>query len=198
METTAQDCLRAYSPRPFTVDEYYRMADAGILDEGDRVELIHGCIVVRERPSPPHAGHITRLIRLFSALLRDRVLVSAQNPIEIDEYNHPQPDIALLRPRDDFYETAHPTPADVYLLVEVALTSVRADQREKVPLYARAGIRELWIVNLRDGIIEVYSDPSTDGYRGISNLEPGSRLSISAFTDVELSIDETSRALTAG
>lgn len=117
---------------------------------------------------------------------------------EIDEYNHPQPGIALLRPHEDFYETAHPTPADVYLLVEVALTSLRADQREKVPLYARAGIRELWIVNLPDGIVEVYREPSIGGYREIVKLEPGSRLSISAFTDIELSIDEVSRVLTAG
>jgi Uma2 family endonuclease len=74
----------------------------------------------------------------------------------------------------------------------------RADQREKVPLYARAGIRELWIVNLRDGLVEVYREPSTDGYREIVKLGPGSRLSISAFTVIQLSIDEVSRVLTAG
>ncbi len=192
METTAQDRI-AYAPRRFTIDEYYRMADVGILNEGDRVELIDGCIVVREPPSPPHAGHITRLIHLFGALLDDRVLVNAQNPIQIDEYNHPQPDIALLRPREDFYETAHPTPADVYLLVEVALTSLRGDHQEKVPLYARSGIRELWIVNLREGLVEVYREPSEDGYLRILKLAPGASLSVEAFTDVVLPVGKLIR-----
>ncbi len=114
---TAPDQV-SYGPRRFTVDAYYRMQEAGILTEDDRVELIDGCIVVREPASPPHASHTKRLIHLFTRLLDDLVVVSVQDPFRIDEYNHPQPDVALLRPREDFYAAEHPGPEDTILLVE--------------------------------------------------------------------------------
>lgn len=189
VETTAPNRV-SYAPRRFTVDEYYRMEEVGILAEDERLELIDGCIVVREPASPPHASQTKRLNHFFIGLLGDRVIVSVQDPFRIDNYNHPQPDVALLRPRADFYAVEHPGPEDAFLLVEIALTSLRADHQAKVPMYARAGIPELWIINLPDRLVEVYREPSQSGYRRIDKLGPGERLSIQAFPDVSFSVDD--------
>lgn len=185
VQVTVPDSV-AYSPRRFTVDEYYRLAELGILEEEDRVELLDGCIVLREPAGPSHSGHTIRLTNLLSRAVGDRALVSVQNPLEIDAYNHPQPDLLVLRPRQDFYTTAHPRPDDVYLLIEVSLSSVTGDRRVKAPLYAGAGIREYWIVDLKGGLIEVYRKPSSTGYDSIRRLNADDVLSPEALPGVEL------------
>jgi Uma2 family endonuclease len=172
--------------RRFTVTEYYQMARAGILGEDDRVELIDGEIVQMAPIGEPHSGGVIRFTWLFTQRLGDVALVSAQNPIHLDDYNEPQPDIALLRPRPDFYASAHATPADILLLVEVAETSARLDRRVKVPLYARAGIQELWLADLGRDLLTVYRDPTPDGYRTSRTLRRGARIAPLAFPDREL------------
>lgn len=106
--------------RLFTVAEYHRMAEAGILGEDDRVELIEGEIVGMTPISSRHAGQVNRLVRLFTQRLGGRAILSVQNPIRLGEHSEPQPDVALLRPRPDFYATAHPGSEDVLLVIEVA------------------------------------------------------------------------------
>jgi Uma2 family endonuclease len=132
---------------------------------------------------------VNRLTRLFIRRLGDRVVVSPQNAVVIDDYSAPEPDIALLRPSEDFYATATPQVRDVLLVIEVADTSLARDRLVKLPLYARAGVREVWIVNVPARRIEVYKGPSNDGYRESRMIDDGV-LTPEAFPDLELGIEE--------
>jgi len=116
--------------------------------------------------------------------------VSAQNPVRLNDYNEPQPDIALLKPRTDFYAEKHPAPEDIFLVVEVSDTSRDYDRNVKIPLYARAGISESWIVNLGQKRIETYRNPSPQGYEKVEIFSPGQTLSPQAFSELSLSVDE--------
>lgn len=173
--------------RRFSVEEYYLMAKAGILKEDDRVELIEGEIVEMAPIGSRHASCVIRLIQFLTQQVASRALVSAQNPVHLGEHSEPQPDISLLRPRADFYSTAHPGPADVLLLIEVADTSVEYDRGVKVPLYARAGIGEFWLVDLAGESIEVYQSPAPDGYRQVRVVRQEDRLAPEALPELELS-----------
>jgi Uma2 family endonuclease len=155
---------RELAKRWITADEYERMGEAGIFPQDARLELIGGEIFEMSPIESPHAARVKFLIGLFSRLLGGTFIVSAQDPVRPDDFSEPQPDVALLRWRDDFYRGAHPTAADVLLVVEVADTTVITDRRIKTPLYARAGIPEMWLVNTPGGQVEVYSEPSGDSY----------------------------------
>ncbi len=175
----------------FTVDDYHRMREAGILSEDDRVELIEGEIVVMSPIGKRHASAVNRLLDKFLPLqLRRKAIISVQNPIRLGEHSEPQPDLALLVPRDDFYAEGHPGPDDVLLLVEVVESSGDYDREVKVPLYARFGIREVWLVDLEKGILEVYREPSQKGYRTRQLLGDDATVSPIAFPEIELSVSE--------
>src|SRR5438105_616378 len=137
--------------RRFTVDDYYRMGKAGILTEDDRVELLDGEIVEMSPIGSPHAGGVTRCMRVLTRLLGDWAVVAVQNPVRLGPLSEPQPDVAVLKPRPDLYADSHPTPKDVFLIVEVADTSATADRQVKLPLYARAGIPEVWLLVVGTG-----------------------------------------------
>jgi Uma2 family endonuclease len=124
------------------------MGEADIFHEDDRVELIDGQVVEMSPIGPAHAGCVTRLTALFAPLAGGAATLSIQNPVILAEYQEPQPDVALLRYRADGYGTAHPQTADVLLVIEVAETSAHSDRRIKMPLYARAGVPEAWLVDL--------------------------------------------------
>jgi Uma2 family endonuclease len=156
--------------RRFTVDEYHRMVAAGILGEDDRVELLDGQVVELPPIGPAHAGGVNRLTGLLYRALGDAVTIAVQNPVVLHEYAEPQPDVAVLRPRADGYGHRHPQPEDVLLLIEVADTSGHRDRREKLPMYARAGIVETWLVDLAGDQIEVYRHPAPDGYRDVRRV----------------------------
>jgi Uma2 family endonuclease len=169
----------------FTVDEYHRMGETGIL--GEDVELLAGDIVVREPIGPHHAGTVNRLTRLWTSRLGERTIVQVQNPIELpDEDSEPQPDIALLRPRVDFYTSVHPVAADVLLLNEVVDTTAVLTRRVKIPVYARAGIREVWVVDVANGRVEIYREPTAEGYRDVRVAGSGESIVPGAFPDVRL------------
>ncbi len=174
----------------FTIDQYRRMAEAGILSEEDRVELIKGEIVEMVPIGPLHAGTVDRSARVFSSRLGSRVIVRVQNPIQIPpEDSELQPDLALLRPRPDFYTRSHPSAPDIFLAVEVVDTSAERDRRVKIPLYGRAGIPESWLVDLIAGRVEVYRRPTPDGYRDVHVLyQRGDSLAIEAFPDVAFTV----------
>jgi Uma2 family endonuclease len=148
-----------------TVADFYRMAEAGIFGEDDRVELIEGEIIDMAPIGPEHTSSVKRLNRLFDRAAGEQAIVSVQDPIRLDEHNEPEPDLALLRYREDFYRNAHPGPKDVLLLVEVAETSLRYDREIKLPLYAKHGIPEVWIVDLEKRRLEVYRRPEGETYR---------------------------------
>lgn len=176
--------------RRFTVDEYYRMADAGIFSEDDRVELIEGEIVEMAAIGSRHAGYVDKLNWILSKRLGESASLRIQHPIRLGEYSEPQPDLALVRPRPDFYTSAHPGPDDVLLLIEVAESSVDYDREVKVPLYARYRVQEYWLVDLRAGVVEVYRGPAPDGYRETQTVGRGSHLRIAALPEISLSVDE--------
>ncbi|HZF07499.1 MAG TPA: Uma2 family endonuclease [Thermoanaerobaculia bacterium] len=176
--------------RLFTCAEYETMLAAGILLEDDRVELIEGEILQMSPIGSPHAGCVKRSNRTFSRLLQSRAIVSVQDPLFLNDISEPEPDLILLRPRDDFYADSHPGPADVLLVVEVADASLGFDRRVKAPLYARSGIAELWIVDLAGQAVEVYRRPAALGYQEVRRHQRGEPLGLLAFPDLSLTVAE--------
>lgn len=174
----------------FTVSEYHSMAEAGILSEEDRVELIEGEIYRMAPIGSRHAGCVTSLIRLFAGLIGERMLLYVQNPVDLGDSSESEPDVTLLRFRNDHYASSHPTQDDVLLLVEVADTSIRFDRNVKLPAYARNGIPEFWLVDLTKNVVEVYRQPSAAGFRDVLQLRRGDRISSLAFPDLELNVSD--------
>lgn len=149
----------------FTVDDYHRMGETGILREDDRVELIEGEIVAMPPIGSPHGGRVNRLTRIMTDAVADRAVVSPQNPVVLGVRSEPEPDIALLRPRPDFYTDSLPEAADVLLLIEVADSTLHDDLHVKVPLYARHGIPEVWVVDIAHRKVLRFSQPEGGAYR---------------------------------
>jgi Uma2 family endonuclease len=176
--------------RLFSVEEYHRMADAGILGEDERVELIEGEIIQMAPIGPAHAGCVINASRLFITRLGDRAVVSPQNPVVVRPRSEPQPDLVLLRPRAVSYSRELPASQDVLLVVEVADTTVRFDRLVKARLYARAGIPEFWLCLPRDGAVEVHRAPGADGYASVTVHGPGQTVSPLAFPDVSFAVTD--------
>ena len=165
------------------------MADAGILTEDDRVELLDGDLIVMPPIGDWHAASVNRFSNFMLPPLRGRAIVSVQNPTRLDDHSEPQPDIMLLRWRDDFYEGGHPGPGDVLLLIEVSDTTVAYDRSAKLSAYARAGIPEVWIVTRQDRRIEAYSEPVEGEYANVRYAGRGESIAPEAFPDVVLEVD---------
>lgn len=174
--------------RLFTIDEYHKMAEAGIFCEDDPVELIEGEIVVMMPIGSRHAGTVKRGIRVLGEALGAAAILSVQDPVLIPPHSEPEPDIMVLRPRPDFYTASHPTVDDVLLLIDVADSSRAMDIAVKMPMYARAGIRELWIVDLTLNQIEVYRQPVQGVYQERVTLLRGGTLTILAFPEVAIPV----------
>jgi Uma2 family endonuclease len=175
--------------RRFNVDDYYAMARAGILGEDERVELLDGEVVEMTPIGIRHAACVDRLTDSFTRRFAGRAIVRVQNPVRLDGYCEPEPDVTLLRPPLDRYADAHPAPEDVLLIVEVADTSLRRDRVGKLPLYAGAGIAEVWIVNVEDREIEVYRETVGARYAKVQRLRQGSVAPL-AFPDEAIEIEE--------
>lgn len=149
----------------FTAEEFERMGEAGIFRQDARLELIDGEIFEISPIGNAHAAFVKFLNRLLSRLFGDILIIGVQDPVRLSDFSEPQPDISLLRWRDDDYRERHPTPADVMLVIEVADATVVKDRTIKMPLYARAGIAEAWLANIPEGQVEVFSAPSGGVYR---------------------------------
>jgi Uma2 family endonuclease len=160
----------------FTVREYNRMGEAGILGEGDRVELIEGEIVMMPPIGSRHAACVAYLNHFLVAAAGSEAIVRVQSPIVLDDHSEPEPDFCIAKPRADFYAAAHPAPADVLLLIEVADSSIGFDRGVKVPLYGRAGVPALWIVDLGSQRVFAYSEPSPDGFAQRRTFRAGESL----------------------
>lgn len=157
-----------------TVDEYYRMAEAGVLAPDARVELIEGEIVDMPPTKSLHAGTLSRLTALLQQCVGNRAQVRCQLPLRLGARSEPEPDLLLVKPRPDFYTSAHPTASDVLLLIEVSDTTSRYDREIKLPLYARHGVAEVWIVDLEHRMLRFFREPSGDNYADITATEtPG-------------------------
>ena len=176
--------------RRFSVREYHRMGETGILGEDDRLELLEGEIVEMAPIGSRHQATVDRLNELFSSQIAELATVRVRGPVRLGEDSEPQPDVTLLKRRADFYASEHPGPSDVLLLVEVSDTSTEYDREVKLPLYASHGIAEVWLVGLETQIIEVYSVPPATGYERVSQAVRGQRLSPESFPDLDLAVDD--------
>ncbi len=176
--------------RLFTADEYHRMAEAGILRRDEHVELIEGEILQVAPLGSRHAGRVDWLNAWFSVRLAGRVIVRIQSSVRLALRLEPEPDVALLRFRDDFYASRLPGPDDVLLIIEVADTSLPYDRDTKQRLYATAGIREFWIVDLRNMQLLVCRSPRDGRYTENTALQPGATISPLEFPELSLTVDE--------
>lgn len=175
--------------RHFNITEYYRIAAAGVLSAEDRVELIEGEIIEMNPIGSRHAACVGRLTEYLGRLAGDKTIVWVQNPVQINDYSEPLPDIALLKRRDDFYAQAKPQPTDVLLIIEVADTSVEYDRDIKTPLYAQASIPEVWIVNLPKENIEIYTRPLDNTYQETRVVERGESFTAKSITGLTINTD---------
>lgn len=177
----------ALQPHRFTVDEYHQLRETGILGEDDRVELIEGELVDMNPIGSRHAGCVNRLTKRLHVELLGRVLIAVQNPLALPG-SELYPDLVVLRNREDFYGRAHAGPDDVLLLVEVADSSLAADRRVKVPLYARHGLRQVWLVDLEAETVEDYRQPTASGYVETRPLRRGDILTAEAFPELRIAV----------
>jgi len=185
VSSIARDLLRRHR---LTATEYRRMGEVGILRADARVELIEGEIIDMTPTGSRHAGVVRHIARLFERAIGDSAVVSIQSPVSLSDRSEPEPDIALLSPRTDFYKSAHPRPADVLLIVEVADASLRYDRQVKVPLYARHGVTEVWIVDLERNVLTQYRDPEGERYRTATSLAELAAVELAALPGVRLDL----------
>lgn len=171
----------------FSVTEYHRMAETGILREDDRVELLRGRIVEMSPIGSEHGGAVNFFVRALRPL-EDHAVLTFQNALRIDETTEPQPDVMVLKPREDLYRSQLPGPDDVLLLIEVADSSRSYDRSVKLPLYAEAGIVEVWVVDLVDRVVEVHRKPQKGRYGSHDTFGPGDTVHCAAFPDVDVSV----------
>lgn len=176
--------------RYFTVDDFYSMAETGTLSIEERVELIEGEIVTMSPIGSRHSGCVKRLNAFLTQALGNTVIISVQDPISLNIYSEPQPDIAVLRLKANFYSDKHPSPSEVLLLIEVADTSIGYDRETKVPLYARAGIPELWLVDLVGEVVTQYVEPIRGEYRRSKRAKRGDYIRGKTIRDLIITVDE--------
>lgn len=174
----------------FTVRDYYRMAETGVLRPDARVELLDGKIIDMSPIGPFHGGVTDYLNEFFVAASKGRWRTRVQNSLRLDDHSEPQPDLVLAKPALDFYRKRHPQAGDVLLLVEVSDTTLEADQAEKLPAYGRAGVPEVWIVNLNELTVEIYREPHFTGYGSRTVLRTGDQAKPQAFPDVAVDVAE--------
>ncbi len=176
--------------KKFTVEEYHQLGELGIIGPDERTELIDGDIMLMAPMGSGHVSCLIGLIEIFPKLLNDRASVVAQTPVRLNGRLEPEPDISILKRRGDRYRYQLPQPQDVYLLIEVSVTTAGYDRNEKSVLYSQAGIIELWIVDVKAELIEVYRNPGPNGYESIQQFRRGESISPLSFPDIEISVDD--------
>jgi Uma2 family endonuclease len=174
----------------FTVGEWHRMGDAGLFGEDARLELLDGEVVEMEPIGSPHGGCVNRLTRLLVTLLGERAVVAPQNPVFLNEISEPQPDIAVLAPRDDMYSRSHATPGEILLLVEVADSSLTFDRGRRASRYSASGVTETWVVDLDGEQVLVMRSPGPGGYDEVRSLRRGDPLDIRALPGVVFDVED--------
>ncbi len=181
--------------RHFTLDEYHRLIEIGFFHEDERIELIRGEIVKKAAKGTPHTSCCSNLIRELVPLIADKAELQCQDPITLPSGSEPEPDFAIVRQRADNYLSAHPTPPDVLLVIEIAASSLSYDQDVKIPLYAEAGITNYWIFNLVANHLETYSEPYQElrgnfGYSVKRIFLPNQSVNLAGFPDLFLDLSQ--------
>jgi len=193
METVLEIALPFQEIRRFSVEEYHRMSEVGILQPDERVELIDGVLKQMSPIGSQHAACVSKLMNLLLPPLQGRALVRVQNPIVLDDKTEPEPDVAIVKQRDDDYSVAHPRPNDIIIVIEVADTTLEYDKGVKLSRYAQANIEEVWIVNLVERRVEIYKEvvllkDRAAVYRTRTDYYTDDVISVSAFPDLEIAI----------
>lgn len=173
----------------FTSQEYELIIAAGVIGEDDRVELLEGEIVEMSPIGPSHSSCVVRLTRLLYKLDAPDIIIRVQDPIHLGEFSKPQPDISVVQQRDDLYSTGHPEPEDILLLIEVAESSLTYDREAKLPVYARAGIPEVWIVALLPQTVEVFRSPRESVYGESAVFRRGDTVTALNLPQLALTVD---------
>jgi Uma2 family endonuclease len=174
----------------FDISEYHRLAQAGIFSEDDRVELIKGEVIEMSPIGSAHAACVSRLDDLLHTSVRHSVQIRVQNPLQLDDFSEPEPDIALVRPRKDHYALAHPRPEDVLSVIEIADTSIEYDRHVKLPMYARAGIPEAWLIDLNQDVIGKFSEPRDGQYPTYGEARRGETIASTVLPTLTLAADD--------
>ena len=186
----AHDSERAPEVRLFTGEEYYRMGEAGVFDGDGQVELLAGRIYKLSPKNPLHSATVGIAGEYLSKRVGKKCLVRMREPIHFDDHSEPEPDIALVKSRDDEYSKSHPTPEDCLLLLEASLTTLKHDRNAKGRYYAAAGIKQYLILNLRTRELEDYREPSAEGYRTKHTYSADESFNLVAFPDTLIKVDE--------
>lgn len=185
MNTAAEQWPRRHL---ISVDEYYRMAEVGLLSPQARVELIEGVIIDMAPIGSLHASIIDALTRYFVQAIGDKAVVGIQRPVRLSKTSEPQPDVSIFRPRADFYRNSHPTAADLLLVIEVSDTTLRFDLNDKRALYAQHGIPEYWVIDTQGRQLHCLREPSGDDYRSTTVFGVGQVASMAALPDVAVNL----------
>ena len=173
----------------FTTEDFYHLYETGVFNSKDRIELLNGEIIIMHAIGYRHAQAVTNLTFDLGEQARRRYMISPQNPVELERYSAPQPDLVLV-PMNRRHATRHPTPEEVFLIIEVADSSLDYDREEKLRAYAATGIREFWILNLQDDLLEIYRQPEGPAYREQITIPATGTASPLAFPDVTIALSE--------
>ncbi|MBW4563824.1 MAG: Uma2 family endonuclease [Mojavia pulchra JT2-VF2] len=181
--------------RLLTVQDYHRMAEAGIFHPEERVELIAGQIIRMAAKGTAHESAITRTERLLRNRLGDRVLLRFQSPVQLNDYSEPEPDVAVVIPDSLDYDDHHPTPSEIFLIIEVADTSLKYDREVKASIYAKSGILDYWVLDVNGRKLHVYRLPSQEGYQSETIIAEDVQISPSAFPECIITVREMLRPM---
>lgn len=176
--------------RLITVEEYDAMIESGVFDENDKIELLNGVIFEKMTKGTKHSAANDRANRIFYRLFDDNVIIRNQNPIWLDEYSEPEPDIVLAVSKEDEYENSHPRPEEIYLILEVSDSTLGYDRNTKGEAYARAGIRQYIVLNVPEKTMEDYREPGTDGFQSKQTLRAGQEFNLVAFPEIILNVSD--------
>ncbi len=187
------DLVTNSQPQPrrlrFTVDDYYKMIELGMLENYEKAEIIDGELIQKMTIGDKHAWVVDFLNRFFSRNLEENILVRVQNPLRLTDYDEPEPDI-VLTDLSKYDGKRHPTPVETLLVIEVSDASLKFDRDEKLPLYAAADIQEVWIINLRSNVIEVHQDPELSLYQHVRIFKAGENVVSKVLPDLSLNVDD--------
>ena len=187
------DLLSPNYPQPrrlrFTVDDYYKMIEMGMIEDYEKAEIIDGEMVPKTTIGDKHAAVVDKLTRLLVRALPDEVLVRVQNPLRIGDFDEPEPDF-VLADLTKYDGNRHPQPAETLVVIEVADASLKNDRGVKLPMYAKAGIREVWIVNLRDDVVEIHQDPVVDIYQRVKIFKRGDTAASETLPQIAFEVEK--------
>lgn len=176
--------------RRITVKKYDRMIESGVFDETDRIELLNGAIIEKMPKGTKHSAATDRAARVFYRRFGEKVFVRNQNPVWLDEFSEPEPDIVVAVPKADEYETSHPTPDEIFLILEISDSTLSYDRQTKGAAYARAGIKQYLLLNIQEDTLEDYREPGADGFQSKQTHRAGGSFNLIAFPDVSLDVND--------